>query len=268
MVPAVGWPILLQADILREWNQLDAALALVEEAIPLCKQTASSISLFYSLCGYAVLLRIALSRGELDTARSALREFEHIGLSIDQDFDSYVRSHFTTVDQVRCWLACGEQDRATRWAQELDIREQHGTPFAHERAEVACIRLLLAKDQPDLALQRLEPVLALARTGQRCNHVIEIRILQALAHQMRQEATQALAILSEAVRLAQPEGYIRRFVDEGVPMVALLSKLREQQGKDGPTPYLDTLLAAFPQQSKAQKRLPKRTRARHKIPPQ
>ena len=268
MVPAVGWPILLQADILREWNQLDAALALVEEAIPLCKQTASSISLFYSLCGYAVLLRIALSRGELDTARSALREFEHIGLSIDQDFDSYVRSHFTTVDQVRCWLACGEQDRATRWAQELDIREQHGTPFAHERAEVACIRLLLAKDQPDLALQRLEPVLARARTGQRCNHVIEIRILQALAHQMRQEVTQALEILSEAVRLAQPEGYIRRFVDEGVPMVALLSKLREQQGKDGPTPYLDTLLAAFPQQSKAQKRLPKRTRARHKIPPQ
>jgi len=76
VLPAVGWPTLLQADILREWNQLDAALALVEEAISLCKQTASSVSLFFLLCGYAVLLRVHLSRGDLDAARSALQEFE------------------------------------------------------------------------------------------------------------------------------------------------------------------------------------------------
>jgi LuxR family maltose regulon positive regulatory protein len=260
MVPAVGWPILLQADLLREWNQLDAALTLVEEAISLCKQTESSISLFYSLCGYAVLLRISLSRGKLDTARYALQKFESISLNIDKDLDNYVRSHFTTVDQVRFWLASEDLDRAICWAEELDIRGQHSTPFAHERAEVARVRLLLAKDQPDLALERLEPILARATTGQRWDHVIEIRLLQALAHQMRQEMTQALEALSDAVRLAEPEGYIRRFVDEGVPMAALLNKLRKQQGKDRPTPYLDTLLAAFPQQSKTQKCRSKRVR--------
>ena len=43
-------------------------------------------------------------------------------------------------------------------------------------------------------------------------------ILQALAYQMCQEATQALDALSEAVRLAKPEGYIRSFVDEGASM--------------------------------------------------
>ncbi len=31
-------------------------------------------------------------------------------------------------------------------------------------------------------------------------------------------------------------------------MAVLLSKLREQQRRQGPTPYLDTLLAAFPQE--------------------
>lgn len=265
IVPAVGWSILLQADILREWNQLDAALALVEEAIPLCKQTASSISLFYSLCGYAVLLRIALSRGELDKARSALQKFERIGLNIDKGLNSYVRSHFTTVDQVRLWLACGDVDHATYWIQDLDFRGLHSTPFAHERAEVARARLFLAKDQPDLALERLESVLAQATTGQRWNHVIEIRILQALAHQMHQEMAQAMEALYEAVRLAEPEGYIRRFVDEGVPMAVLICKLREQQSQDKLHSYLDTLLAAFPQQSKAQKRQPKRARERKKI---
>lgn len=267
MAPAVGWSILLQADILREWNQLDAALALIEEAISLCKQTASSISLFYCLCGYAVLLRISLSRGELDTARYALQKFECIGLNIDKDFDSYVRSHFTTVDQVRLWLACGDLDRAIRWVEQLEIREPYRTPFARERVEVAHVRILLARSQPDLALERLKPVLARATTGQRWDHVIEIRLLQALAHQKLQEMTQALDALSEAIRLAEPEGYIRRFVDEGTSMANLLNTIRKQQGKDRPTPYLDTLLAAFPQPSKPQQRQPKRTREHSKVPP-
>ncbi|HEX3641312.1 MAG TPA: LuxR family transcriptional regulator, partial [Ktedonobacteraceae bacterium] len=129
-----------------------------------------------------------------------------------------------------------------------------------EREEVACARILLATAQPTIALERLEPVLQRATTGQRWGHVIEIRLLQALAYQMCQDQTQALSTLSEAVQLAEPEGYIRSFVDEGSPMVALLSKLREQQGKDRPTPYLDTLLAAFPQQSKLHRRQLKQSR--------
>ena len=109
------------------------------------------------------------------------------------------------------------------------MRERHGTPFAHEREEVACVRVLLATEQPALALQRLEPVLQRATTGQRWGHVIEIRLLQALAYQMCQEETQALDALSEAVRLAEPEGYIRSFVDEGAPMETLLYRLRKQR---------------------------------------
>ena len=79
---------------------------------------------------------------------------------------------------------------------------------------------------------------------------------------MHHEGTQALDALSEAVRLAEPEGYIRSFVDESTPMETLLYRLRKRDLKRGPTPYLDTVLAAFPQQSKAQKRQPKRTRQR------
>jgi len=41
-------------------------------------------------------------------------------------------------------------------------------------------------------------------------------------------------------------------------MAALLSRLREQQRQNGPTPYVDTVLAAFPQQITAQKHQPER----------
>ena len=42
-----------------------------------------SSSLVYFTLGYAMLLRISLSRGELDAARSALQQFEHIGMKYE-----------------------------------------------------------------------------------------------------------------------------------------------------------------------------------------
>jgi len=257
ILPDVGWPALFQANILREWNELDAALTLVSEGISQCQQTESMSLLVHLLYGYAMLLRVCLSRGELDAARSALQEFEHIGMNMNQHLYLHVRSHFTAIDQVRLWLACGELKHATRWAETLDMTERPGTPFVSEREEVAHARILLAKHQPTLALQRLEPVLQRATTAQRWGHVIEIQLLQALAYQMCHEETQALSALSEVVRLTEPEGYIRSFVDEGMPMEALLSRLQEEQRKDGPTPYLDTVLAAFQQENKEQEPPPK-----------
>lgn len=260
IVPDVGWPTLWQADILREWNQLDAARALIEEALSLCRQTESTMTPMYLICGYAMLARISLSQGELKEACCALQQAEKIGQSMNQPTYLYFRSPYAIVDQVRLWLACKDLDRAARWVRELDLLMQPSTPFTHEREEVARVRVLLATAQPVSALQRLEPILERATTGQRWGHVIEIRLLQALAYQMCGQKELALSTLSEAVQLAEPEGYIRSFVDEGVPMVALLSRLWEQQREKGPTPYLDVVLAAFPQQNRAHQRRSKQTK--------
>jgi LuxR family maltose regulon positive regulatory protein len=259
-LPQVGWVALFQAEILREWNRLDAAQAVIEEAIEQCKQAESIATLPFLFWVYAIQVRILLSRTQMDAARSALEQLEQVSLRLNQPCSSYYQALFTTVDQVRLWLACGEVDQATHWVKQREMREQESTPFAHEREEVACVRVLLATAQPDGALQRLGLVLQRATAGRRWGHVIEIRLLQALAYQMLQEEPQALGVLSEAVRLAEPEGYIRSFVDEGPPMAALLCKLRDEQCKQGPTPYLDTLLAAFPERGKAQKRPQKRRR--------
>ena len=132
------------------------------------------------------------------SSASALQEVERLGMSMNQRYYLYLRSHFTTVDQVRLWLACGELDRATHWLEQLDLRERHGTLFAREREEVACGRVLLAQKQPALALQRLlcsrEPPQASAG-----DHVIEITPLASPSLPDAPEETQALDALSEAV---------------------------------------------------------------------
>ena len=262
-LPEVGWIMILHAEILRECNDLASARALATEAIALCEQSVTVASLPFLIWGYAVQIRVCLSCGDVDGAGTSLQQAKHIGQSMNQLVYLHLHSCFTTIDQVRLWLACGELDRATRWTEQLDVMPQrHLTSFARERQEVAQARILLAKELPLAALQRLEPALQRATAGQCWGHVLEIHLLQALAYQKLHEEPQALVALSEAVHLAEPEGYIRSFVEEGTPMADLLRRFREEQRKDRPTPYLDTLLAAFAKESKRPKRLPKQSRPR------
>ncbi len=259
-LPEMGWITFCRAEILRERNQLTSAYALATEAISLCEQPVSLITLFLLYWGYAVLVRVCLSCGDLNAACTFLQQAEQIGQLMSQLAYLHQHCHFTLVDQVRLWLACGDLKQATCWAEQLDLREQHFTSFARERQQVARARVLLAQNQPAAALQRLELALQRATAGQRWGHVIEICLLQALAHQKLNEEPQALAALSEAVHLGEPESYIRSFVEEGASLAELLSRLRQEQRHNGPTPYLDMLLAAFAQESKRPKRLPKSRR--------
>jgi LuxR family maltose regulon positive regulatory protein len=72
--------------------------------------------------------------------------------------------------------------------------------------------------------------------------VIEVLALKALALQTLGDAEQALFVLQNALSLTEPEGYIRLFVDEGIPMAALLNKAAAR----GIAPdYANQLLAAF-----------------------
>jgi LuxR family maltose regulon positive regulatory protein len=80
------------------------------------------------------------------------------------------------------------------------------------------------------ATRLLERLLPAAEDGARRGSVIEVLVLQALAHQARRDVPAALAPLRRALTLAEPEGSVRVFVDEGAPMAALLRALGGQGG--------------------------------------
>ena len=72
------------------------------------------------------------------------------------------------------------------------------------------------------AIELLARLLEAADEGDRTGSVIEILLLQALAYQELDDIPNALASLTRALSLAEPEGYVRIFVDEGPPMATLL----------------------------------------------
>jgi LuxR family maltose regulon positive regulatory protein len=237
---AVGLAYAYQADLLREWNRLDEALEFALRGLHLAEQ--GGYNLVYLGRGYQALVRIYLSQGELEAAQATLEEMRHFPLLVQNPYQQAV---LTSVEQVRLWIADGQGEQAVHWARGLAHRERTHAPLAAEREEVALARVCLLQQQPAEALTRLERVVEQATAQQRWSQVIEARLLQALAYQVNQQEHEALSALAEAVRLAEPEGYLRSFLDEGTPMQTLLSSLRAQQQQQGPTPYLDTLLASF-----------------------
>jgi LuxR family maltose regulon positive regulatory protein len=69
-----------------------------------------------------------------------------------------------------------------------------------------------------------------------------VMVLQAVAHHARGEKDRAVQLLGDALALAEPGGFIRLFVDEGLPMARLLS---EAAARGIMPDYVAKLLAAF-----------------------
>jgi LuxR family maltose regulon positive regulatory protein len=238
LLASLSWPDIHQADILREWNDLDTAIDLAEQAV----QQAEKLEKFITLPHwYSVLAHCLFAKGDLDAMEDVLQKAEAL---IDRLHDPLCYSSYIIILRVRLWITRGNLEEANRWAYHYRTQEDKSAPIVHAFKDIGLIRILIASAEYHEAQQRLDQALQQAQTSQRGSHIIELLILQALAHQAAQEEQSAYASLSKALTLAQAEGYIRIFVDEGILLAKLLTKLKYQQFEL--EAYIDTLLAAFP----------------------
>ena len=190
------------------------------------------------------MARIREAEGDLGGALDLLNEAERLYVG---DFFPNVRPVPALRARVR--VAQGELGEALGWARERGLSVADDLSYLREFEHITLARVLLARYTAERAerssqeaTRLLERLLRAAEEGQRTGSVIEILVLQALAHQARDDIPSALASLRRAVTLAEPEGYVRIFADEGPPMASLL----RAAAKQGITPsYVRRLLAAI-----------------------
>jgi LuxR family maltose regulon positive regulatory protein len=151
--------------------------------------------------------------------------------------------------KIRVWIKQGRLGEALGWARERGLSAADDLSYLREFEHITLVRILLARygsDRTDSAIQEaiglLERLLKAAQEGGRMGSAIEILVLQALAHQAQDDIPTALVPLQQALMLAEPEGYIRMFLDEGSPMAGLL---REAAAHGIIPGYTGKLLAAF-----------------------
>jgi len=106
-------------------------------------------------------------------------------------------------------------------------------------------RLLIAEKQFAEALTLLEQVLPDAIQAERLMLIIEVESLQAIALHALGKKSEAIEVLTEALRLAEPEGFVRLFVDQGHAVEELLEKTRMGEKDKTTIAYIDRLLEAY-----------------------
>ncbi|MBV9617276.1 MAG: hypothetical protein JO031_17635, partial [Ktedonobacteraceae bacterium] len=72
-------------------------------------------------------------------------------------------------------------------------------------------------------------LLQVAETNECPGCIIQALALQATVLQTQGATAQALPLLKRALFLAEPEGFIRTFLDEGAPMITLLRELVQRE---------------------------------------
>ncbi|MDC8773536.1 LuxR C-terminal-related transcriptional regulator [Roseateles albus] len=214
------------ARILYEWNDLESASAHAEKSSKL----AALLECDAGLGADALRAQILLSRGETDAALTALT----LASTAAQTRNPQSGRLAIAQTQVQAFLQTGEVIAATQLAQ------THALPLAQSQ-------VLLARGQALQALEGLTTFLAASQTSAPATELVRALLLKALALDAFAPTEAALAALEEAMALAEPQGWVRAFVDLGGPMQRLLEK-----SEQGSRPrYTAMLLDALRRQSVA-----------------
>jgi LuxR family transcriptional regulator, maltose regulon positive regulatory protein len=244
--PAASLAHVGMGELLYEWNDLDGAMHHLTEGVELGERSGSTNIIFPS---HALLARVKWAQGDLDGAVRIIQEDEHYVHSLNLSSRDLNR---IVAYGARLRLAQGDASAAARLLGQrsigVDDQVDHLSVFEY----LVLARVLIAQNENDAGLDLLERLLRVAEATRSMGSAIEILAVLALAVGAQGDEAQALAALERALSLAEPEGYVRTFVDEGTPMAALLQKslrARRRQrliGSQEASPeYVGALLMAF-----------------------
>jgi LuxR family maltose regulon positive regulatory protein len=234
-VPVAGWVYLGMGELLYEWNDLDAAMSQLTEGLELGKRVGTAGPL---ATGYTVLAWVKQAKGDASGALEAIEKAQQVAPRPDaHHLFNPLAPHW-----VRVWLAQGDVTAAARWARERGLGVDNELNFPREVEHIVLARVFIAQGRSDEALRLLERLLSAVWAGGRTGRTIEILMLLALVRLAEGETARAESTLARALQLAEPEGYVRTFVDEGAPMAALLRGAASGGTSPG---YAGELLAAL-----------------------
>ena len=181
--------------------------------------------------------------GDLETALTLLDEAKRAYIqTVEPDLRpiAALKAHI--------YLKQGRLNKARAWAAEGGLSLADEASYLHEFEHLTLARLELANPLVNALLVRQ---LRAAEAQKRRGSALDILLVQALAYAAQGSRPQALTALEGALVLAEPEGYLRIFVDEGEPLRLLIADYRaslEKQisaGAQAQLAYTGKLLAAF-----------------------
>jgi LuxR family transcriptional regulator, maltose regulon positive regulatory protein len=203
------------------WNDLETAVHHAKQSRQLAQQIEHTDRL---AAAELFLARLLLAQGDTDGAAALLAQIEP---QIHQPHLALQQPEYAS---VRLLLSLHQSQLAAAAA----LAQTHALPLGQAR-------VALAQGDPAAALATLTAYRQQAEARGWADERLKALVLQAVVHQRLGEAETAVAVVTEALALAAPDGLMRPFVDEGPPLARLLTDVAAR----GVMPeYVRTLLAA------------------------
>jgi LuxR family maltose regulon positive regulatory protein len=204
------------ADVLRERNELDEALDHLEAVAELGEDNGLPQNPYR---WRLVTARIRQATGDID---GALALYDDADRRYFTDFSPGIRP--PSALRARMLITQRRLSDAVRWARDAGVSADDELTYVREFEHATLARLLLAQERRGVALALLARLLEAAQEGGRTGSVLDILVAQSLAFDGSGDVESALAAIERAAQLAEPEGYVRVFLDEGPPMASLLKR--------------------------------------------
>jgi LuxR family maltose regulon positive regulatory protein len=195
--------------------------------------------------GYVALAKLRQAFGDLRGGLVVLDEF--VQLARERGYFAPLVARGEAA-RTQLWLASMGDNLAAAvpWAETSGLHaDDNDLPYLREMEYLTLARVFIAQHRTEDALRLLARMLPTAEAGGRMGRVIEILMLQALALQAQGVSAEAFAALDQALTLAEPQGYVRTFVDEGEPLRLLLQRMKAEGRSPSMNDYMNKLLAAF-----------------------
>lgn len=213
-----------------EWNLVEKARQHLLRGIQLGVFSGHNASVIYTRVNLARLLQ---GEGDLAGAAKSLAEAAEL---FAQGAPGWVGADLIA-RQASLLLAQGKLLEAEICLRQSGVSIEDEVTPQTEAIHLAWLRLMYAQKQDrPRALALAQRILDSAQAGPRNAAAIQVLLLGALV-QAESNRSASLEWLRRAVELAEPEGYIRIFTDEGVPLLTLLQRIPG-------TPYTRKLLAS------------------------
>jgi len=213
-----------------EVGDLEAAKGHLERAAALGETAAISESRYR---WFVAMGRVAGAEGD---PLEAITHLDEAGQLYRPGFLPDVRP--VAAMKARIWITHGNLAQAADWAHERGVSATDDARYLSEFDHLTLVRLQIARHRahPDHSQQELDHAVRLlarlheaAEASGRAGSLVEIRMLQALAHDAQGHRPQALQALGKTwAQAPEPDGYLRLFLDEGAPMVELLRDAQHQ----------------------------------------
>lgn len=214
-----------------EWNDLETAETYAAQALDIGRQLGQE---HFLVCSSLVLARVRHVNGETAQAQQLLH-------ALIAQVKQPLQLREVQTGLARLALAAGDTAAAQRWST-TDLPSREDVPLIQQEQEALLItRRLIKEGEIEQALDMLERWQAEALAQGRSRSVLEMMVLQALAHYAATNQPQAKERLHRALALAQPAGYQRLFLDEGAALVALLQAVSAEVSDEPLSSYVRAL---------------------------